>query len=423
MGYAAQRKQSRPRRSVVVRHGILPAILVLVLAGARGAAAQTIATASNLVATSTWHSVELDLSGAPANTRFAGYFVVASWQNTLNSSSSKARFMLTGSAVTGGTSLSPSNVIVYASPQSSPFWNGGVRTDANPTELWRAGPLAPQLICNATPPQLFLCYLQTSGAALWATAEVTLNADGAVAPNDTPAGAVTVYCAPGATVLTPPAFRAALNPRRVDEPAPDCVGGPAFVAWYAFTPLETGQFEISTCAPDTPAVTGTSVFVAAFDGGSDPLLLACSSGECGGAGAQRGKVTLSLNAGQRCLVATGLQLGGSMPTNPASADVVQVRIKSLTPPTPLARCAPADIGDDGGDPLPPFFTGTSANNGINEGDYNCFFNNFFAGNPVCDIATDAGDPAPSFGPAGAPNAGVNEGDYNCFFNTFFAGCH
>ncbi|CAN5834913.1 hypothetical protein BH11PLA1_BH11PLA1_22300 [soil metagenome] len=88
---------------------------------------------------------------------------------------------------------------------------------------------------------------------------------------------------------------------------------------------------------------------------------------------------------------------------------------------PAARCQPADIADDAGNPLPS----SGPNSGVNEGDYNAFFNTFFAmqqvGSPA-DIADDAGNPLPPFGPGGTPNSGVNEGDYNCFFNTFFSGC-
>ncbi|CAN5691583.1 hypothetical protein BH11PLA1_BH11PLA1_02860 [soil metagenome] len=86
-----------------------------------------------------------------------------------------------------------------------------------------------------------------------------------------------------------------------------------------------------------------------------------------------------------------------------------------------ARCSPADIADDQGSPLPT----PNPNNGVNEGDYNAFFNSFFInqalGSPA-DIASDDGTPLPPFGAAGRANNGVNEGDYNCFFNTFFNGC-
>ncbi|CAN5783285.1 hypothetical protein BH11PLA1_BH11PLA1_24240 [soil metagenome] len=87
----------------------------------------------------------------------------------------------------------------------------------------------------------------------------------------------------------------------------------------------------------------------------------------------------------------------------------------------IARCQPADIADDAGNPLPS----SGPNNGVNEGDYNAFFNTFFTNQAVgspADIADDAGNPLPPFGPAGTPNAGVNEGDYNAFFNNFFNGC-
>ncbi|CAN5862554.1 hypothetical protein BH11PLA1_BH11PLA1_09700 [soil metagenome] len=82
--------------------------------------------------------------------------------------------------------------------------------------------------------------------------------------------------------------------------------------------------------------------------------------------------------------------------------------------------AVCDIGDDAGTPLAPYGpggTGGAANNGVNEGDYNAFFNGFFSGGGWCDIADDAGVARGE--PDAGPNNGVNEGDYNCFFNHFF----
>ncbi|CAN5768485.1 hypothetical protein BH11PLA1_BH11PLA1_04330 [soil metagenome] len=81
------------------------------------------------------------------------------------------------------------------------------------------------------------------------------------------------------------------------------------------------------------------------------------------------------------------------------------------------RCNPADIADDQGTPLP---TG-NPNNGVNEGDYNAFFNAFFVAGAAADIADDQGNPRVPATP-GVPNNGVNEGDYNLFFNRFFAPC-
>ncbi|MBL0869132.1 MAG: hypothetical protein IBJ18_00980 [Phycisphaerales bacterium] len=99
-----------------------------------------------------------------------------------------------------------------------------------------------------------------------------------------------------------------------------------------------------------------------------------------------------------------------------------------SPTTPLVtRCQPADIADDGGNPLPS----ANPNAGVNEGDYNLFFaaDGFFAQAGMgpaavgasCDIANDDGSPRAPFGAAGTNN-GVNEGDFNCFFNNFFLGC-
>lgn len=81
-------------------------------------------------------------------------------------------------------------------------------------------------------------------------------------------------------------------------------------------------------------------------------------------------------------------------------------------------CQPADIADDQGTPLPS----AGVNTGVNEGDYNAFFQGFFEAAPQCDIADDAGNPLPPFGPGGGVNSGVNEGDFNCFFQFFFNGC-
>ncbi|MBL0869172.1 MAG: tail fiber protein [Phycisphaerales bacterium] len=99
-----------------------------------------------------------------------------------------------------------------------------------------------------------------------------------------------------------------------------------------------------------------------------------------------------------------------------------------------AGCQAADIACDSGSLFDPAFFFSCTNNGVNEGDYNGFFsfNGFFnqagrgsaAIGTVWDIAYDSGDPLPPFG-AVIPNAvnnGVNEGDYNCFFNNFFLGC-
>ncbi|MBL0871417.1 MAG: hypothetical protein IBJ18_12665 [Phycisphaerales bacterium] len=94
-------------------------------------------------------------------------------------------------------------------------------------------------------------------------------------------------------------------------------------------------------------------------------------------------------------------------------------------------CQPADIADDMGMP----HSTTNPNNGVNEGDYNLFFaaDGFFEQASMgsmgigmfCDIADDAGTALPPFdqgGTNGTENNGVNEGDYNCFFNNFFLGC-
>jgi hypothetical protein len=99
--------------------------------------------------------------------------------------------------------------------------------------------------------------------------------------------------------------------------------------------------------------------------------------------------------------------------------------------SPVApRCNPADIADDQGNPLPGPVGVT--NGGVNEGDFNAFFSadGFFAQSAMgtggvgmfCDIADDQGTPKPPFGNPTGSNNGVNEGDYNAFFNNFFLPC-
>ncbi len=101
-----------------------------------------------------------------------------------------------------------------------------------------------------------------------------------------------------------------------------------------------------------------------------------------------------------------------------------------SPRSNVVGCNPADIADDQGTPLPG--SPNVPNAGVNEGDYNAFFsaNGFFhqatlglcGVGKFCDIADDQGTPKPPFGnPVGA-NTGVNEGDYNCFFNNLFLPC-
>lgn len=91
------------------------------------------------------------------------------------------------------------------------------------------------------------------------------------------------------------------------------------------------------------------------------------------------------------------------------------------------RCNPADIADDQGNILPS----PVGNSGVNEGDYNAFFSSvgffFQAGlglgavGQSCDIADDQGNPRELNTP-NVPNNGVNEGDFNLFFNNLFAPC-
>ncbi|MBL0870094.1 MAG: hypothetical protein IBJ18_05890 [Phycisphaerales bacterium] len=95
-----------------------------------------------------------------------------------------------------------------------------------------------------------------------------------------------------------------------------------------------------------------------------------------------------------------------------------------------AGCNPADIACDNGDPLASNPGCTNSTTGPNEGDFNAFFaaNGFFfqsgqgtgAIGGTCDIACDSGDPLATN--PGCTNNGVNEGDYNCFFNNLFLPC-
>jgi len=107
----------------------------------------------------------------------------------------------------------------------------------------------------------------------------------------------------------------------------------------------------------------------------------------------------------------------------ANASLIRIRYENI-------RCSAADIANDQGTPLPGPIS--VPNNAVNEGDFNAFFaaDGFFAQSALgaagigrfTDIADDQGTALPPFGtPAGANN-GVNEGDYNCFFNTFFIPC-
>ncbi|MBL0869289.1 MAG: hypothetical protein IBJ18_01795 [Phycisphaerales bacterium] len=95
------------------------------------------------------------------------------------------------------------------------------------------------------------------------------------------------------------------------------------------------------------------------------------------------------------------------------------------------RCSPADIAYDDGNVINGNLAGV--NGGVNEGDYNAFFaaDGFFFQSGLgtgaiglsCDIAFDDGNALPPFGTAGGVNNGVNEGDYNLFFNNLFLPCN
>ncbi len=74
------------------------------------------------------------------------------------------------------------------------------------------------------------------------------------------------------------------------------------------------------------------------------------------------------------------------------------------------RLNPVDIADDAGNALS---SSSGANGGVNEGDYNFFFNEYINGNPALDIASAAGEIFPG------GDGVVDSGDYNLFFNEFF----
>lgn len=97
-------------------------------------------------------------------------------------------------------------------------------------------------------------------------------------------------------------------------------------------------------------------------------------------------------------------------------------------PAPVTpeRCSAADIAYGDGEPLPPFGPAGGFNPvGPDGGDFDCFFNFYFAAAPdnaVCDIAYGDGEPLPPFGISGGFNPGVDGGDFDCFFNYYFEGC-
>lgn len=86
---------------------------------------------------------------------------------------------------------------------------------------------------------------------------------------------------------------------------------------------------------------------------------------------------------------------------------------------------PADIAYGDGEPLPPYGVPGGFNPGTDGGDFDCFFNYYFASEPdnaVCDIAYGDGEPLPPFGLPGGFNPGVDGGDFDCFFNYYFQSC-
>ncbi len=96
-------------------------------------------------------------------------------------------------------------------------------------------------------------------------------------------------------------------------------------------------------------------------------------------------------------------------TEHTEGQAINIPVVTILHAKPIWR-AGCDIADDRGNSPP-----TGTNSGINEGDYNAFFNSFFLALPPADIADDQG----TILPTDIPNNGVNEGDYNAFFNSFF----
>ncbi|CAN5724396.1 hypothetical protein BH11PLA1_BH11PLA1_21760 [soil metagenome] len=169
--------------------------------------------------------------------------------------------------------------------------------------------------------------------------------------------------------------------------------------WYSFTAQTAGSYAINACQSNFNSV--LAVYAGAGCPSDATTQIACNDDTC----ALGARVNFVASAGQQFKV----RLAGFGGAQGAGVLVV----------TKLG-CSPADIANDQGDPLPGL--PNVPNNGVNEGDYNAFFNGFFTQAPYCNIADDQGTPFPPFGnPIGADN-GVNEGDYNCFFNFFFNGC-
>ncbi|MBX9735717.1 MAG: hypothetical protein K2X32_02225 [Phycisphaerales bacterium] len=124
--------------------------------------------------------------------------------------------------------------------------------------------------------------------------------------------------------------------------------------------------------------------------------------------------------------AAGSFVTPSAPTLPH--EIIFYRLDVTNSGAAITRCNPADIANDGGQPInnPPAPADPEIpNNGTTEADYNVFFASFFDALNVCDIAADTGTPLPPFGSGGTGsnvNNGVTESDYNLFFSIFFDGC-
>lgn len=113
--------------------------------------------------------------------------------------------------------------------------------------------------------------------------------------------------------------------------------------------------------------------------------------------------------------------GGTSISAPAQVPVFCTSSSCVIP------CSPADIAYGNGEPLPPFGRPGGFNpQGPDGGDFDCFFNAFFAAAPdnaICDIAYGDGEPIDPFHGSTGFNPGVDGGDFDCFFNFYFNGCN
>lgn len=173
------------------------------------------------------------------------------------------------------------------------------------------------------------------------------------------------------------------------------------------TPLSVGQ----AYANGQPVAPGAIV-----NNGDEFVFLASLS-----ATGVREYVQEAMSLGRLNLLITAMHPASDFGSGPVTYPIFSTRFDPFSTAARLqlvVTLCPADIADDQGNPHPGM-EGVP-NTGINEGDYNAFFQGFFDAMPQCDIADDQGNIIGTA--AGVPNSGVNEGDYNMFFQQFFLGC-